>query len=71
MTRRDLLKRLGLGAAAITLSPLLDLADIVAPPAAALVVDADYFMAVGQIKYMVNMVVYNPRRLMLLTGICE
>lgn len=70
MTRRDLLRRLGLGAAAISLSPLLDLADIVTPPAAAVVADVDYLAAVAQIRFMVNVEVHNPRRMKMLTGIC-
>lgn len=68
MTRRDFLARLGLGAAAVALSPLLDLAEILPAPS---VVEGDYLFAVAQIKWIVNIEVHNPRRLWVLTGICE
>lgn len=68
MNRRDFLQRLGLGAAAVALSPMLDLAEILPAPS---VVESDYLIAVAQIKWMVNMEVHNPRRMKLLTGICE
>lgn len=72
MTRRDLLKRLGLGAAAISLSPLLDLADIVTAPEAIAIdaVEYDQLLAVAQIKWLVNMKVHNPRRMKMITSIC-
>lgn len=67
MNRRDFLTRLGLGAAAVALSPLLDLAEVIAPPAVAL--DAGQY--VYQIKFMMNVYVRNPRTSMVLTGICD
>lgn len=69
MNRRDFLQRLGLGAATVALSPMLDLAEIL--PAPSVVVEGDYLYAVAQIKWMVNTTVHNPRRLGILTGICE
>lgn len=74
MTRRDLLKRLGLGAAAISLSPLLDLAEIIPGPALRAipkeVIEYDQLLAVAQIKWFVNMEVHNPRHMKMITGIC-
>lgn len=44
MNRRDFLRRLGGAAATVTLSPLLDLAEVIAPPSVALI-DQDAFVA--------------------------
>lgn len=73
MNRRDFLTRLGLGAAAVALSPMLDLAEIIPGPELlaipADVIEYDQLLAVAQIKWMVNMQVHNPRQMKYLTGI--
>lgn len=56
MDRRDFLRRLGGAAAAVTLSPLLDLAPILPAPSAALVPEP--FVAWVTLRW--NLIVDNP-----------
>lgn len=65
MNRRDFLKRLGIGVAAVSLSPMLDLAEIVIPPEPIQEEFVYYFITTF------NMYVQNPRCLGIITGITE
>lgn len=65
ITRRSFLKRLGLAASAVALSPMLDLAPI-EPVVEAMVDPGRYEFT---IYWMVNLEVHNPRRLGVITGI--
>lgn len=65
MNRRDFLKRLGIGVAAVSLSPMLDLAEITIPPEP---VQEEF---VAYITMTFNMYVQNPRQLGIITGITE
>ena len=63
MNRRDFLKRLGLGAAVVSLSPMLDLAEILPAPEP-IQEEFVYYMTMA-----FNMYVQNPRMLGYITGI--
>jgi hypothetical protein len=65
MNRRDFLKRLGLGTAVISLSPMLDLAEIIIPPEP-IQEEFVYYMTMT-----FNMYISNPRYSAIITGITE
>lgn len=64
MTRRDFLKRLGLAASAVALSPMLDLASIETVVEAVCYEPYEY-----QVIYMFNIMTHNPRRLGMISSI--
>lgn len=66
MNRRDFLKRLGLGVAGISLSPVLDLAEIIEAPNP--IQSEEYLFYV---RILFNVMVNTPRSLGVITNIGE